>query len=138
LPRGAHHTHIAEPENAIFKRVLQWHQLCFLLPKWGAMKLDAEVRINEGTAHFSVSPKGPGMYQAKLIRFNGMPEEAPPSRIILVRSVRQWTGSCDNEKLLNELGQVIDRIVSDAPIFKKDADRRSHGRNASPDQARSR
>src|SRR6476660_2012057 len=102
------------------------------------MKLEAEVRINEATAQFSVSPKGPGMYQAKLMRFNGMPNEAPPSRIILIRSVRQWTGSCDNEKLMNQLGQEIDRVVSDAPIFKKEIDRRPSGRNNSPDQKRSR
>jgi len=111
----------------------------FFYTKIGVMKLEADVRINDdATARFSVSPQGPGMYQAKLIRFNGMPNEAPPSRIILVRSVRQWTGSCDNEKLMNQLGQVIDRVVSDAPIFKKEVERTPSGRNNSPDQTRSR
>ena len=100
------------------------------------MKLEAEVKIDDAVARFEVRPKGPGMYQPELVRYNGSPNEAPPSRIILVRSVRQWTGSCDNEKLLNQIGQVIDGVVRDAPIFKKDFDRRSSGKNNSPDQKR--
>ena len=99
------------------------------------MKLEAVVNIEGDAAHFHVSPRAPGMYQAELVRFTGRPDTAPPSRIILVRGVRQWAGSCDNEVLLNQLGQAIEGAVADAPIFKKERDR---GRSTSPEKKENR
>jgi hypothetical protein len=98
------------------------------------MKLEAIMKIEDAVAHFTVSHRGPGLYHAHLIRFNGNPDLAPPSRIILVRSVRQWTGSSDNQALLNNLGDVIDRAVSEAPIFKNEKNRKPPDQRKSPEQ----
>lgn len=96
------------------------------------MKLEAKVKVDDDAeALFSVSRTGPGMYQAILTNYQGRPESIPPSRIILLRSFRNWTGSCDNEALLNGIGNEIDRFSADAPIFKNDNRRRS---SLSPDQ----
>src|SRR5690242_15936930 len=98
------------------------------------MKLEAVVNIEGDAARFMVSPRAPGMYQAELVQFSGSPDMAPPSRIILVRGVRQWAGSC-NDVLLNQLGQAIEGAVADAPIFKREKDR---GRRQSPEKRENR
>jgi len=101
------------------------------------MKLKAVVKMDEAVAHFAVSHKGPGMYHADLVRYNGNPEQAPPSRIILIRGVRQWTGSTDNDELLNKIGREIERAVTDAPIFKVYKGGRNRG-SGSPEQKENR
>ncbi|HWJ28202.1 MAG TPA: hypothetical protein VNS32_16785 [Flavisolibacter sp.] len=40
----------------------------------------------------------------------------------MVRGLRHWAGSCDNPDLIRELGEVIDAMSEDAPIFKRDGE----------------
>lgn len=99
------------------------------------VELKTSVKTKDGIAHYSLLPAGPGLYHARLIRFEGRPDSAPPSRIVLVRNVRQWSGSVDNEALLNTLGSAIDKLRDEAPIFRGESDRkRPGGRNRSPEQ----
>ena len=84
------------------------------------MKLEAIVNIGEAVAHFTVTPDRHGVYHAELIKYQGSPDAAPPSRITLVRGVRRWTGSCDRQDILTELGEVIDSVKTNASIFKND------------------
>ena len=100
------------------------------------MKLRAVVKMDEAVAHFAVSHKGPGMYHADLVRYDGQPGHEPPSRILLIRGVRQWTGSCDNEALLDRIGREIDRAVTEAPIFRENRHKRNRG--GSPEQKENR
>lgn len=86
------------------------------------MKLDAIVKIYDNVAHFTVSPAGRGVYIAFLSGYQGSPEQSPPEEIVLVRGLRHWAGSCDNPDLIRELGEVIDAMSEDAPIFKRDGE----------------
>lgn len=97
------------------------------------MKIEAIVKVDNAEARFAVSQTGPGMYSADLIGLNGQPSRSLPQRVILLRSFRHWTGSCDNENLLNELGRAIDSVVREAPIFN-----RNEERGGSPEQVRKR
>lgn len=99
------------------------------------MKLEAIVKVEEGAAHFDVSPVGGGVYYARLVRYTGRPGQAPPEEIVMVRGVRNWNGSCDRTELINELGEVIDNIIIEAPIFKNESrTERRHDKTRSPEQ----
>jgi len=99
------------------------------------VKIETTIKIKKATAHYTLAPAGPGMYYADLQKFSGKPENAPPSRILLVRNVRQWSGSIENTALLNQLGQVIDTMAEKAPIFKEVSPRRrAKQNNTSPEQ----
>ena len=97
--------------------------------------MNAIVKIDDAVAHFSLSPSMGGVYHAELVRFEGSPERMPPSRIMLVRGIRNWTGSCDRTELLEELGQIIDNVINDAPMFQKEAGSGSRvKKSGSPEQ----
>jgi len=98
------------------------------------VKLSTTIRIGKSRAEFELSPKGPGMYQADLKGIKGKPNQPPPSSIILVRNVREWSGSCDDDNLINTLGRVIDQMAREAPIFTGNERRRHRGRSQSPEQ----
>jgi len=132
---------------AIFPQLGLWRQLNSGAPvkgtnfgqkgvKSGVVKLEAIVKLESGMAEFVIAPEGRGIYRADLVKYEGQPEFAPPQRIILTRGIRRWTGSCDREDLLGELGQMIDRLAAEAPIFKEERS----GRNTSnsPDQRENR
>jgi len=99
------------------------------------MKLDAIVKVQENVAHFTVSPLGRGVYLAFLTGYQGAPEQSPPEEIVLVRGLRHWTGSCDHTDLVNELGEVIDALSEEAPIFKREGEQeRKRKGSGSPEQ----
>ena len=99
------------------------------------MKLDAIVKVQDNVAHFIVSPVGKGVYLAFLSGYQGAPELSPPEEIVLVRGLRHWTGSCDNHDLISELGDVIDALSEEAPIFKRDGEQeRKREGSGSPEQ----
>jgi hypothetical protein len=99
------------------------------------MKLEAIVKNEDGVAHFVISHETHGVYRADLIRYEGSPDQAPPSQILLMRGYRHWTGSYSRQDLLQELGQQIDDVVSDAPLFQKDTGpERSPEKAGSPEQ----
>jgi hypothetical protein len=99
------------------------------------MKLETTVRIENSEAHFDIFHETHGVYRAELKRYRGRPNLAPPSHIVLVRSVRGWTGSSDQQDLLQKLGQQIDDVVSNAPLFHKDTgSERKSDTTSSPEQ----
>jgi hypothetical protein len=73
------------------------------------MEMKAVVPFGEGIAHYLVSPESSGIYQAKLVQFEGSPENPPPSEVILVKGYRQWSGSFERQDLLNSLGEAIEK-----------------------------
>ena len=79
-------------------------QACKILP----MQMKSVVPFDGGVAHYLVSPESSGIYQARLLRFEGTCEKLPPSELILVKGYRQWSGSFDRQDLLNSLGEAID------------------------------
>ncbi|HEU0110058.1 MAG TPA: hypothetical protein VFQ73_04235 [Flavisolibacter sp.] len=72
------------------------------------MELKAIVQFEGGLAHYNVLPETNGIYQARLLQYDGNSEKAPPSEVILVRGYRQWSGSYERQDLLNDIGNVIE------------------------------
>lgn len=81
------------------------------------MELRTIVYVNGGEACYSVESEGRGMFQAVLLNYKGNPNAEPPNCITLVRGLRKWTGSSDDERVLQFLGDVIDTAIKEAPIF---------------------
>jgi hypothetical protein len=97
------------------------------------MRLKTKLKLDGGVAQFEVFPEGRGLYRAELVGYTGSPELSPPARILLIRNVRQWSGSCENSTLLNRLGSEIEKVISSAPIFRENQGRTRHHRR-SPEQ----
>jgi hypothetical protein len=74
--------------------------------------MDAIVRLGDSLVHYRVSSEARGIYQATLVRYEGCPTEEPPKTFLLVKSFRRWIGSDVNVDLLNEVGNVIDKVSS--------------------------
>ncbi len=72
------------------------------------MKLEARVNFGQGCACYQIRRDAPGIYFADLVFYDGDRSKNPPAAISLVRGIRQWTGSCDDDALLNELGRIIE------------------------------
>lgn len=76
------------------------------------------MHVNGGEACYSVASEGRGMFQAVLLHYKGDPNGMPPQCITLVRGLRKWTGSSDDNRVLQFLGSVIDSAIKEAPIFR--------------------
>src|SRR6476619_1959677 len=98
------------------------------------MKLRATIPLGNATADFELCKRGPGLYQADLISVEGKPEQTCPSSILLVRNVREWSGSCEDEALIDSLGRYIDQVSKFAPIFNCVESPRKRESNRSPEQ----
>lgn len=81
------------------------------------MVINAVVPFEEGLAHYIVSPESNGIYQARLVDFQGVAERKPPAEVILVKGYRQWSGSYDRQDLLNQIGSVIESRVRQGSPF---------------------
>lgn len=74
--------------------------------------MEAIVRMGEAYIHYNISRAAQGIYQARLIRYEGCPTEEPPRELVLTRGYRCWAGSANHPLLLNELGKMIDSLSS--------------------------
>ena len=74
------------------------------------LQVELEVMVNyKGSdACFSIRPERNGIYTASLISFTGESNQSPPEKITLVKGVRNWAGSIEDDILLSELGKFID------------------------------
>ncbi len=61
-----------------------------------------------GRARFKINRESSGVYYAQLMHFEGSKNTNLPQEIILTRGIRHWTGSINNEAILNELGKIIE------------------------------
>lgn len=75
------------------------------------MQVKVAVRYGDGLAHYVLTPESRGVYQARLLRWDGGSMAPPPREITLVKGVRQWVGSCDRPMLLQELGRALEPRV---------------------------
>lgn len=80
----------------------------FLKEKSLLVELEAKVKYKSGNACFKVEKGKEGIFTANLLAYDGDYTQSPPEGIILVRGIRYWTGSVEDEILLNELGRFID------------------------------
>lgn len=73
------------------------------------MWFSAIANYKGGLAHYKVTPKDPGIFDAYLDRYDGKPENTPSKNIILIRGSNHWSGSIKEQTLLDKIGEVIDR-----------------------------
>ena len=72
------------------------------------MELTATVQFYGDPAHYAVTVEREGIYNARLLAYDGPNIMAPPDNVILVRSVRKWSGSYSEQEFIEELGRAID------------------------------
>jgi len=76
------------------------------------MKLKAVVKYRGALAHYNVSPENEAIYQARLVRYDGKPDQTPPIQVTLIKDEGHWSGSSDKQDLLDKIGEVIERRIT--------------------------
>jgi hypothetical protein len=72
------------------------------------VELEAIITYRSSSARFKIQNENEGIFTANLLNFDGDCTSAPAQKITLVKGIRYWTGSIDDEILLSELGKFID------------------------------
>jgi hypothetical protein len=76
------------------------------------MKINVIVPWNGGQAAYLIhSLNGKGLFEAHLSWFNGISHAPPADTIVLIRGVGHWNGSTEDDELLFELGNAIEREI---------------------------
>ena len=76
------------------------------------MEIAASFNYKGALAHFKIRKENSGIFYADLFRYEGEPSNAPPEKLIIIRGIRQWTGSYNDDYLLSRLGEIIERNIS--------------------------
>lgn len=76
------------------------------------MWFSAIAKHKGGLAHYNIIQESEHVYHAILVKYDGKEVCTPPVDILLIRSIRHWSGSIDDHSLMNELGVVIDRRIN--------------------------
>lgn len=84
------------------------------------MHLDVAVPFQNALAHYSVLKESEGIYLAVLQHYEGERSQSPPLRIVLVKSIRNWTGSFDQAEFVNQLGRAIEEVTATRPPLAND------------------
>ena len=79
------------------------------------MNICASLPFRNALAHFTITQEEDGVYLAQLQHYGGFPEEAPPSKILLIRGIRRWIGSFDDQEVLDALGRIA--VTLDTNVF---------------------
>ena len=61
------------------------------------IKLKAAVKYLGALAHYVVARTKPGIYEARLLRYEGSPDFPPPSEILMIRGAGHWSGDIDDK-----------------------------------------
>lgn len=75
------------------------------------MHLDIVVPFQNAPAHYAVWKEAEGIYLAVLQNYEGAISQSPPLRVVLVKGIRNWTGSNDHPELINQLGRAVECAV---------------------------
>jgi hypothetical protein len=62
-------------------------------------------------AHYAITPDSYGIYQARLLKYEGPDMVTPPENVLLVRSARNWVGSYEDSHFIQDLGRAIEERV---------------------------
>jgi hypothetical protein len=73
------------------------------------MELEAAIEYKGGSACFRIHHEGKGIYTAYLLSYDGESARNTPEKITLVKGIRNWAGSVEDDVLLSELGGFIDK-----------------------------
>ena len=77
------------------------------------MEMTAVVQYLGDLAHYSITPESDGIFSAQLLKYEGPNVVTPPHNLVLVRGVRKWVGSYEEQYFVEELGRAIDERVRD-------------------------
>ena len=72
------------------------------------VELETIIKYRSSAACYRIQNESEGIFSANLLYFDGDDNLAPPEGITLVKGIRNWTGSVEDETLLSELGKFID------------------------------
>ena len=76
------------------------------------MEIAASFHYRGAMAHFKIRKENSGIYYADLFRYDGEASNAPPEKLTIIRGIRQWTGSYNDDYLLSRLGEIIEKNIS--------------------------
>lgn len=87
--------------------------------------MEARIAYKNGRACFTISRESEGLFTAHLVSFDGNGTPPPPYEITLLKGIRNWTGSVEDDVLLDELGKFINSnwVAADERPLRK----RNHG-----------
>lgn len=71
------------------------------------MEITAVVLHKGSLAHYTVSQKSDGTYEAHLLRYGGNRQDKPPKGLGFVKDGRHCTGNTQEEELMDELCAAI-------------------------------
>ena len=92
------------------------------------MWFSAIANYKGGLAHYKIIPENFGIYNAYLERYDGKSSNSPAQNIILVRGLKHWSGSIEEQNLLDTIGEVIDRRTKGRLHFALDANKTAAGK----------
>jgi hypothetical protein len=72
------------------------------------VELETIIRYRNFSACYKVQNEAEGIFTANLLYHDVDEGQAPPEGITMVKGIRNWTGSVEDESLLSELGKFID------------------------------
>lgn len=71
------------------------------------MRITAVVLHKGLLAHYTVSEREGGSFEARLLRYGGNQWDAPPERIWFVKDGRHCTGNTANQEIMDELCAAV-------------------------------
>lgn len=71
------------------------------------MKTTAVVLHKGSLAHYTVSDRGDGNYEAHLLRYGGDQKDVPPRSLSFVKDGRHCTGTTREQELMDELCAAV-------------------------------
>jgi hypothetical protein len=81
------------------------------------MELQAIVQYLGDNAHYCITRENQGIYHARLLEYEGAPVVSPPEKVLLIRGIRRWLGSHEEEDFVEDLGRAIDARVRSGDMF---------------------
>ena len=72
------------------------------------VELEIMLRYRGGHVHYRLHEEAERIFTAYMVSFDGNSTNSPAEEITLVKGVRNWTGSVEDDLLLQELGKFID------------------------------
>lgn len=81
--------------------------LFYLLQTYGDMKITAVVLHKGSLAHYRVSEREDGSFEARLLRYSGTEKDAPPPTIWFVKDGRHCSGNTTEVELMDELCAAV-------------------------------
>jgi len=83
------------------------------------MVVKAFVMYKGALAHYIVVLEHEGIYQANLARYDGRVDHFPPLKITLIKGPSRWTGSINDDYLLQCIGKIIENKEKDQILREK-------------------